>query len=1060
MGQVRISARARRVIYGISAITLAVLAGSLLLGYRHFLGRGVTYGETQLRSMPHTDAPAIGANTFLNLETDPGNIRRELAILKAAGVGIIRQQFLWEEIEEQGKGDFVNYRNGLPTWDKYDTIVEEADAAGIEILARLERPPRWAVADWDPDLPGSQSPPDDLEDFGDFVAAVVGRYRGKVRYFQIWNEPNLWGEWGESDPDAAEYAEMLRVAYTRAKEANPDAVIVLAGLAPTIERGPRNLSDTLFLERLYVLGAQEYFDVAASMSYGLLTGPHDVRIDESRTNFPRAVLWREIMVAYGDGETPIWAAEYGWISLPEDWRGEPGIWGNQPVERQSRWTVEGLERARAQWPWMSTIVIWASRWPVETHPDDPTPWFRMMDRDFTPRPALEKLQAFAESGPVAGIGVHQDTNPAFEFEGPWPREADEDAALGLWRTSGQAGARMTFRFEGDTVSLLTYRGPKMGLVRVRIDENDSLPDLVPKNHRGQAVLDLYSTSPEPEARIAIASGLPPGTHLLELTATGLGSENSGGGEVIVDAVIVSNSRPLWPYALTGLVWVLVAAGAAAAFLRPLWGRLPGAIRNLRVAPRWSSRRIAGEPAGGIITAALGAMLLAVLPDGGLSSPFTILRALTLLYLILLAMQVPVAVALVAAGTQFFHVLSPEIGPVAFGVPELMLGTLVAGWIVRGLYRGRLELRRSWILYAGLIFLLAAVIATGSAPYSKFAVRGLRTGVIEPLLLFVLLSTYLKRRHAPALLGALALGGVAMALAALFDPLAGRIITVGELPRLRGLFGSPNNLGLVLERAVPLLVGLAMVARGAGIRRMWWAGGIVAAAVLVGSGSRGAWLATAVALGIIAVPSWWRLGLRLRIAALAIVATPVVALAGLMGAGRLGVLFRAGDQSGATRIWIWESALRMIAERPWAGIGPDNFLYLNSAFINPAGWREPNLSHPHNLVLDAWLSTGLLGLVAMVLIIGLFYLTLHRRYHSSDDGAGRQLILAAAAAMTAMLVHGLVDNFYFLPELAGTFWVLMAYAVLLGSRRGNSSEEPRLGLQVVDGPNHPGGEMAQ
>ena len=115
MGPVRISAPARQVIYGISAIALAILAGSLLLGYRHFLDRGVMYGETQLRSMPYTDTPAIGANTFLNLESDQANIRRELAILKAAGVGIIRQQFLWEEIEEQGKGDFVNHRNGLPT---------------------------------------------------------------------------------------------------------------------------------------------------------------------------------------------------------------------------------------------------------------------------------------------------------------------------------------------------------------------------------------------------------------------------------------------------------------------------------------------------------------------------------------------------------------------------------------------------------------------------------------------------------------------------------------------------------------------------------------------------------------------------------------------------------------------------------------------------------------------------------------------------------------------------------------------------------------------------------
>ena len=82
---------------------------------------------------------------------------------------------------------------------------------------------------------------------------------------------------------------------------------------------------------------------------------------------------------------------------------------------------------------------------------------------------------------------------------------------------------MTFRFVGDRVSLLTYRGPNMGTARIRIDQNDSLPDLVPKNSRGQAIIDLYSVTPESEARIPIASGLPSGTHVLELTATGLGN---------------------------------------------------------------------------------------------------------------------------------------------------------------------------------------------------------------------------------------------------------------------------------------------------------------------------------------------------------------------------------------------------------------------------------------------------------------------------------------------------------------------------------------------------------
>jgi len=44
---------------------------------------------------------------------------------------------------------------------------------------------------------------DNLADFGNFVAAVAGRYCGKVRYYQIWNEPNIYPEWGNRDADPA-----------------------------------------------------------------------------------------------------------------------------------------------------------------------------------------------------------------------------------------------------------------------------------------------------------------------------------------------------------------------------------------------------------------------------------------------------------------------------------------------------------------------------------------------------------------------------------------------------------------------------------------------------------------------------------------------------------------------------------------------------------------------------------------------------------------------------------------------------------------------------------------
>ena len=39
-------------------------------------------------------------------------------------------------------------------------------------------------------------PPDDLEDYGDFVFAFASRYKDDIDFYQVWNEPNIYPEWG------------------------------------------------------------------------------------------------------------------------------------------------------------------------------------------------------------------------------------------------------------------------------------------------------------------------------------------------------------------------------------------------------------------------------------------------------------------------------------------------------------------------------------------------------------------------------------------------------------------------------------------------------------------------------------------------------------------------------------------------------------------------------------------------------------------------------------------------------------------------------------------------
>lgn len=1026
------------------------------------LDRGVTYGTAALGEIRHADAPAIGANTFLQREPDPAKVRRELEVLRAAGVGLIRQEFNWAEFEPLDPHKHPDL--GHDAWVKYDRIVEVAGEAGLEVLARLDRAPAWATPGFDPRVnPWAQAPPADNADFARFAGKLATRYRGKVRYYQIWNEPNLFGEWGGRPPDPAEYLAMLRAVGQAIRAADPEARIVLAGLAPTIETGPENLSDLLFLRTLYQLGAKGDFDVAASMSYGLWTGPRDPRIDDQRVNFPRAVLWREVMLEFGDAQTPVWAAEYGWMSLPVGWTGDPGIWGNHAIEDQAAWTVDGIRRAREQWPWMPTIVIWASRWTEDSNPRDPSPYFRLMDKDFTPRPHLEAVrEAFAVPA-SAGVGLQQETHPAISYAGPWPRTPSDLASLTFHRQTGVAGASVSFRFEGTDVGLLTRRGPAMGRLLARIDGQDALADALPRNPAGESILDLYAPNVEPLARIPIATRLPPGRHTLELTVLAAPNPASSGGLVIVDGLLVGNARPSWPWLALGALWAAVGALG-------LW-----TIRSWRGAGRvlaalswsWMDRRV-GPMRLGELAVAAAAALYALLPAGGLTSPWTLLRIALALGMGVLALARLRDAALAAVAAIPFVGVIGRTGLIDRPVGEVLLLAVVGAWIVRALWSGPPRLPPLRWLAAAAMFAVAGIVAAALADYPKFALRDLRTVILEPAAFFVVLASVLRNRDdVRRLLAALAAGAALAALAALALIPFGAVVTEVFPPRVRGTFGSPNNLALVLERAAPVALGLALAAatntslsrqgrwgwrRFAGMRGFWMLVLGVLLAVLVLTWSRGAWLGALAGLTVAARPLWAQVGFRRRVLAIGSLLAALAAIVLLTGVDRIGQLLRIGDGGAVSRLAIWESAWRMVRDTWLFGVGPDNFLTHYRAYMRPEAWREPNISHPHNLVLDAWVSLGVIGLAALAAVLALFWRDWARIRRAASGGrhdaaaeqpaaraaetptarGGRPdpLAFGLAGAMTATLTHGLVDHAYFLPELAATFWTLTAAVSVL------------------------------
>jgi putative inorganic carbon (HCO3(-)) transporter len=262
--------------------------------------------------------------------------------------------------------------------------------------------------------------------------------------------------------------------------------------------------------------------------------------------------------------------------------------------------------------------------------------------------------------------------------------------------------------------------------------------------------------------------------------------------------------------------------------------------------------------------------------------------------------------------------------------------------------------------------------------------------------------------------------------------AQNLITADGVWRVRGFYGSPNNLALYLGRVFPLTVAIAAFSSRPRARQgKWWYSrrlGYALAAVLMALAllltySRGAWLVGVPASLLFLAAMRGRRTFAVTVGLLALAAVGVLLVA---GSERLASLLDSSTGTTFFRLQLWQSSVAMIRDHPLLGLGLDNFLYhYRSYYVLPTAWEEFNLSHPHNLVLDFWLRLGLLGVVILVWNLVAFFRCGWRAYRHLPEGSDRLLVLGLLAGMVNFVAHGLVDNAFFLVDLALVFMLMLA-----------------------------------
>lgn len=339
--------------------------------------------------IPLFDSPAYGIQVFLWWRPDIA--QRDLALVNEMGFGWVKQIFSWREIEGIKKGEY--------DWYRPDQIVDMVAQAGLKLVVRLDHQPLWSVRALPDEQITANQPPVNYQDFGDFCGEVAARYQGRIAAYQVWNEPNLSREWGERSPDPAEYTALLKVCYEAIKAADPQAIVISAGLAPTGTQPPQAMPDSDFLQGMYDAGAGAYFDVLGLHAPGY-NAPPETSPAEAATNpaygegrwfaFRRVEDMRAIMVANGDGAKQVAILEMGWTldKVNDDY-----TWYAVDEQTQADYLVRAYTYAAEHWrPWiglMTTIYIADYDWVPEVHEQW---WWAIVLPDGTPRPAFYALR--------------------------------------------------------------------------------------------------------------------------------------------------------------------------------------------------------------------------------------------------------------------------------------------------------------------------------------------------------------------------------------------------------------------------------------------------------------------------------------------------------------------------------------------------------------------------------------------------------------------------------------------------------------------------------------------
>jgi O-antigen ligase len=387
-------------------------------------------------------------------------------------------------------------------------------------------------------------------------------------------------------------------------------------------------------------------------------------------------------------------------------------------------------------------------------------------------------------------------------------------------------------------------------------------------------------------------------------------------------------------------------------------------------------------------------------------------------------RVSTSLAVLSCALAPAYVIRWHLGPLPTTLLEDAILVTVAAFVVEA-YRARLRLEwRSPFTIPAAVFLVAGAISVVVSPEQVKGLGLYRAYLVEPIAFYFVLGHVLSSAlRAKLVLAGLAAGGAVAGLANAFVIVQAirHHTLVLALPPPVVIYNTPNAVALYLVPLIGIAASLFLYDRERWVRPVSAAFLLIALGATFLSLSRGGYLALAVIALILAIINRYRWYLLPAVVVVGAALSRVPPIA-----SRLAHEFDLHDPNNTfvSRMDLWQATLRMLRDHPLFGGGLFGFAKTIQAYRG--GVYEENLIYPHNIVLNMWTETGLLGLASFLwLLVQTFRVSWNG--WTSGPRAWRAIQLGIVLAMVAVIVHGLVDVPYFKNDLALEFWTFLGLA---------------------------------